>query len=102
MGGFNEARRLRIIVQGRADLSNGDFEDCIADKGFRPDCVEKLFFGDEQARTPEDIVEYGEGFRSELDCLCVSPQALVGQVEAKGIEDYTFSVPHSNRRTLLK
>jgi hypothetical protein len=48
------------------------------------------------------MVKHCEGFGPQLYCLRVSPQALVSQVEAKGIEDYTFFVPHSNRRTLLK
>ena len=41
MCGFNEARRLRIIAERLADLTNGDFEDGFADKGFWPDGVEK-------------------------------------------------------------
>ena len=69
MCGFNEARRLWIIVESLADLTNGDFEDGFADKGFWPDGVEKFLFGDELARTPEEIVEYCEGFGSELYCL---------------------------------
>ena len=69
MCGFNEARRLRVIAESFAELTNGDFEDGVADKGFRPDGVEKFLFGDELARTPEEIVEHCEGFGSELYCL---------------------------------
>ena len=90
MCGFNEAGKLWIIAERLADFTNGDFEDGVADKGFGPDGVEKFLFGDELARTPEKMVEHGEGFGSELDCFRASPQALVGQVEAKGIEDYSF------------
>ena len=53
MGGFNEARRLWVIVESLADLTNSDFEDSFADKGSRPDGVEKFLFCDELARTPE-------------------------------------------------
>jgi hypothetical protein len=101
MCSFNEAWRLWIIADSLADLTNGDFEDGFADKGFWPDGVEKFLFGDELARTSEEIVEYGEGFGSELYCSRTSPQALVSQVEAKGLEDYTFFVPHC-QRTLPK
>ena len=69
MGGFNKARRLWIVVESLADLTNGDFEDGFPDKGFWPDSVEKFLFGDELACTPEEVVEYCEGFGSELDCL---------------------------------
>jgi tRNA isopentenyl-2-thiomethyl-A-37 hydroxylase MiaE len=31
-----------------------------------------------------------------------SPQLLVGQIEAKGIEDYAFFIPHCGHRTLPK
>src|SRR5439155_26338138 len=75
------------------DLTNGDFEDGFADKGPWPDGVEKFLFCDELARTPDQIVEHREGFGSELYCLWAFPQALVCQVQAKGIEDYAFFVP---------
>ena len=102
MCGFNEAWRLWIIVESLAELTNGDFEDGFADKGFWPDGVEKFLFGNELARTPEEIVEHCEGLGSELYCLRASPQTLVGQVQAKGIEDYAFFVRHCSHRTLPK
>ena len=58
-----------IIAESLADLTNGDFEDGFADKGSRPDGVEKFLFCDELARTPEQIIEHCEGFGSELYCL---------------------------------
>jgi hypothetical protein len=66
MCGLDEARRLWIIVEGLAELANGDFEDGFADERFRPDGVEKLLFGDELAWTPEEIGEHRVGFGSEL------------------------------------
>lgn len=69
MCGFNEARRLWIIAEGLAELTNGDFQDGVADKRFRPDRVEKVLFGDKLARMTEEIIEHCEGFGSELDCL---------------------------------
>ena len=99
MCGFNEARRLWIVVESLADLTDGDFEDGFPDKGFWPDGVEKFLFSDELARTPEKIVEHGEGFGSELDCFRASPQALVGQVEAEGIEDDPSFTSHSNSQS---
>ena len=66
MSGFNEAWRLWIIVESLSELTNGNFEDGFADKGSWPNCVEKFFFGDELARTREEVVEYCESFRSEL------------------------------------
>ena len=69
MCGFNEAWRLGIVVESLAELTNGDFEDSVADKGFWPDGVEKFLFADELAGTPEKMVEHREGLGSELDCL---------------------------------
>ena len=43
--------RLRVVTKSLADLTNGDFEDRLADKRSRPNSVEKLLFCDELART---------------------------------------------------
>ena len=102
MCSFNEARRLWIIVESLAELTNGDLKDGVADKGFRPDGAKKVFFGDELAWMPEEIIEHREGFGSELYCLWALPQALISQVQAEGIEDYSFFVPQCNHRTLPK
>jgi len=64
---FNEARKLWIITESLAELTNDDFEDGVADKGFWPDGVEKFFFGDELAWPREEMIEYCEGFGSELN-----------------------------------
>jgi hypothetical protein len=66
---FNETGKLWIIAESLAELTNGDFKDGVADKGFRPDRVEKVFFGDELTWMPEEIVEHCEDFGSELYCL---------------------------------
>ena len=96
MCGFDEARRLRIIIESLAELTNCDFEDGFTNKGSRPDGVEKFFFRDELTRTPEKMVEHGEGLRAEFYFLRAFPQTLVGQIQAKGIKDDTFSVRHSS------
>ena len=101
MRGFNEARTLGVIAESIADFTNGDFEDSVADKGFCPDGVEKFFFGHKPGWVPQEVIEQGEGFGSELDFLCASPQALIGQVQVKGIEDDQSSlIPHFDRQTL--
>jgi hypothetical protein len=69
MFGLNEARGLWIVVEGLSELTNGNFEDGVADKSFWPDRVEKVFLGDQLARTTEEIIEHCEGFGSELDWL---------------------------------
>ncbi|HEX9136090.1 MAG TPA: hypothetical protein VF905_03985 [Nitrospirota bacterium] len=102
MCGLNEARRLRIVVESLTELTNCDFENALADKGFGPDRVEEFLFGDELARTPEEVGEDCVGFGSELNCLWASAQALVGQVQVKGIEDYSFFTHHFNYQTSPK
>ena len=99
MCGFNEARRLGIIVESLPKLPNGDFENSVADKGLWPDSIEKFLFGDELAWTPEEIAEHGEGFGSELDCFRGSPQALISHVQAEGIEDDPLFTSHPNHQS---
>jgi hypothetical protein len=99
---FNKAWGFLIVTQSLADLTDGDFEDGFTDKGSWPDGVQKLLFCDELAWTLDEIVEHCEGFGSQLYCLRASPQALVSQVQGKGVEDYAFFVSHSGHRTLPK
>ena len=100
--GLDEVRRLRVVVEGLAQLSNGDFEHGLADEGLRPDGIEKLLFGDELAWPPEEVAEQGEGFGPELDGLRASPEALVSEVQAKAIEDYPVVAFHTTHQTLPK
>src|SRR5678816_168993 len=81
MCGFNEARRLRIIIENLAELTDRHFEDGFTNKGAWPDGVEKFFFGDDLARTPDEMVEHGNGLRPEFYFLRASPQTLIGQVQ---------------------
>ena len=69
MRSFNEARRLWIIVESLPELANRDLEDGVADKGLGPDGVQQFVFGDEFARTLEEIVQHCEGLGSEFYCL---------------------------------
>ena len=90
MGGFNEAWRRWVIVESHADLTNGDFQDSFTDKGPWPHGVKKFLFCDELARTPDEMVEHGEGLRAEFYFLRASPQTRIGQIQAKGVEDDSF------------
>ncbi len=69
MRGFNEARRLWIVVESLTELANRDLEDSVADKGLRPGGVEQFLFGDKLAWTREEIIQDGKSLRSELYCL---------------------------------
>ena len=91
---FDETWRVWIVAESLADLTNGDLEDGVADKGARPDGVEKCLLCDELALMREEMVEHCEGLGSELYCLRASKQALLGQIQAKGIEHYSFFVLH--------
>ena len=94
MGGFDKDRRLGIVVKSFSQLTNSNFEHRFTDECFRPDDVEKFLFGDELARMSNEVVEYRESLRPELNHLRSSPQALVRKVQAKGVKDYLFLVPH--------
>ena len=88
MCGFDERRRVGIIVKSVAQLTNSDFENGFADKSFRPDGVEKFLFSDELARMRHEVIEHRERFRSQLNRLRTSPKALVHKVQAKWVKDY--------------
>ena len=87
MCGLDELRRVWIVAKNVSQLTNRDFKNGIGHKSLRPNSVEKLFFCDELTRTFEEIVEYSEGFGSELYCLRAAPEALVGQIQPKRGED---------------
>ena len=96
---FNEAWRCRIVVESLPDLTNRNFEYGLADKGARPHGVEKFLFCDELSRSSQDVIENGESFGPEFDGLRASPQTLIGEVKAKGIEDDLFFVLQSVPQT---
>ena len=98
MGGFNEAWRLWIIAESLSQLTNGNFEHGFAYERPRPNGVEQFLFCDQPARMPKQIVQHREGFRSELYGLGAFPQALIAQVQAKGIEVDALLVPHRAHR----
>src|SRR5262245_15858550 len=89
---FNETGTRWIILQSFADLANGDFEHTLADECLRPDRVENFFFCNQPSWSPEQIVEHGKGFRPQPDFLGTSPQALIGEVQAKRVEANQFFV----------
>ena len=88
------------IAEAHARLAASKFDVIVADYHLPDGHCSDLF--NEVLDTPfilltgtlEEIVENGEGFGSEFDGLCASPQALVGRVQRKGTEDYTFLVAH--------
>jgi hypothetical protein len=97
MRGFNEAWRSGVVAQSLPDLTNGDFKHRFTDKCLGPYRVEKLLFCDELTRMPKKIVEHGESFGPDLYCIGASPEALIGRIQTKGIEEYMFCVQHKRR-----
>src|SRR5262245_46569122 len=102
MCSFNEARRCRVIMKSLANLTNGNFKDCVTDKSPWPDGVEKFLFCDELAGTANQMVEHGKGLGSELYCLRALPKTRVGQIQAKGVKDDSRFIPHISHRRLSK
>ena len=94
MGGFNETWSLGVVAQNIPQLPDDNFENAIANKGSWPDGLEKLVFCDQLARTPKQVIQHCEGFRSESDGLRAIPQAFVGQVQEKAVEGDSFFVGH--------
>ena len=94
MRSLDEGWTLRMVTESLPDLTNGDFENGFADKSPRPDSVKKVLLCDEFAWMPQQIFEHCKRLRSELYRLCAFAQALVGDIEAKTIEEYTFFVRH--------
>src|SRR5262245_49133062 len=95
MGSFNKAWRLGIITKRLTDLTNHDFQDGFANKGFWPNGVEKFLFGDQLAWSFKQMTEHSELLRPKLDRLRTPPQTLVRQVQAKEIKADALLAPHS-------
>src|SRR5262249_27645992 len=94
MHGFNEARRLRIIAESFAQLTNGHFENGFANECSRPYSVEKFLLRDQLSRTSNQIPKYCKSLGPDLYFPCPIPQAFVRRIEGKGIEDDEFWVRH--------
>jgi hypothetical protein len=67
MCGLDEPGNLGIIVKSLSQLTNGDFEDGLPDKGFRPNVVEKFVFRNELAWPPDELVKHSESFGPEFN-----------------------------------
>ncbi len=102
MCGFDKSRGRGIIVESLSDLTDGDFQNGFADEGSWPHSVEKLIFCNKLARPPDQIAEHGESLGSKFYCLGPSPQAFVGLVQGKRIEECLFFKPHFSSQTLRK
>jgi hypothetical protein len=62
MCGLDKLRGFCIVFKSVSQLTNGDFEDGVPDKGFGPNRVEKFFFGNELAWPSNEVIKYSESF----------------------------------------
>jgi hypothetical protein len=92
---FDKQWGLGIVVKRVSQLTNGDFQNCVGDKSFRPDAGEELLFRDEISGTLDELIEYGISLGPELDYFRSAPQTLVGSVQAKRLEDYAVVTAQS-------
>ena len=82
-------------IEGFAELADGDLEDGVSDERLGPDGGEEVVLCDELARAFDEVAKQGERLGAEGYGATVSPQALVGQVEGKGIKVYPLPVRHA-------
>jgi hypothetical protein len=95
MGGFDKPWGFRVVAENLSQLANSHLEDTFSDKSSRPNGVEKFIFCNELARTPKQVIQNREGFGSEFYGLWTIPDAFIGQVQPKRIENDAFLVRHS-------
>src|SRR5204863_4556320 len=94
MSCFNETRCLWVVVKRIANLPNRDLEDRVGDKCSRPNRIEEIVFSDELARSRDQVIKHCESLGPQLDDFRASPELLVCQIEAEGIEHDALFVPH--------
>src|SRR5262249_49149413 len=90
------------IAKRISQLSNRDFENRVADKCFRPNGIEEVFFGDELSGMSDKLVQHCKGFWSQLDNLRAPQQTFVRPVQAQGIEDDVALVAQCVHRRQVK
>jgi hypothetical protein len=83
MSRLDEARRLHVIAQGLANVSQLSLECRVADVDTRPHVGDELFFRDEARRILDEISKHREGLRLQRDDLVATPQLLFRRIEAK-------------------
>ena len=96
----NEARCLRCVAQGAAQLANGDAHHRIAHRRLGPDGVEQDIFGDQTVRMGDQVVQHVESFGRQRHQLRPTPETGVVRIEAevgkaplRGRHKYTSRAP---------
>jgi hypothetical protein len=93
MCGFNEAWVLRIVAECFPKLTYNDLQGAVVDESAWPDSLNEFLFCHEKAGALKKIDEQREYLGPDAYRRRAFPQTLIGQIQAKGIEDNTFFVP---------
>jgi hypothetical protein len=73
------------------------FSTASPDEGFRPNCVEKFFFGYKLARTQHEVAEQGKRLGPQLNFSRTGPKALINSVQAKRFRISAAFVAHGRQ-----
>ena len=87
---LNELRRLRIVIERRANFPDTDLQHAVGHGCLRPDGFDQLIFCHQAARIADQVEQDGEFFGREGDGLLITPQTFVDEVEAEVSEDDLF------------
>ena len=88
VGCLNVLRRLRIVIERRANFPDADLQNAVGHGCLRPDGFDQLIFCHKAARIADQVEQDGEFFRRKGNGLIVTPQTFVNEVEAEISEDY--------------
>src|SRR5262249_57024299 len=67
VGGLDDPRVLRVVIERPPDLADADLEGAAAQEHAGPDRVQQLVLRDEPRRARGEVLEHREGLRREGD-----------------------------------
>src|SRR5262249_22001785 len=90
MTGLDEARPLRIVLQGAAELLNAGRERVVADRGSAPHRGEQILFRHRIAGASDERAEHARRLGREPDLLVPRPQPAGRGLKLKRSETDAF------------
>jgi hypothetical protein len=91
---FDEARFLRVVFEGFADLADADFQNCLTDERGGPNGIQQFLFCDEPTGVVHQISQNSEGLWHQGDNIAVPVKALTFFVENEGRKVFHIASPN--------
>src|SRR5688500_471694 len=84
--GLDVCRRVRIVTEGFPDVTDGDFQDRVANEDTRPDTVEQLLFREEPSGFRDEMLQKRERLRGQRHDGAAAVELTAHLVQPEGPE----------------